>query len=346
MRELWSIVYCLCSTQPSFWKALTSLKPSIGVQREIAGFVVDDIDWAILREVGRNCRISYRELAKRVGLSTTAAMNRVASMLNDGTLVEFLVRPSDAMIGAEYYTAIVHTDASEDIEEFISRIGALPETIIVGELAGTLGRSYIATGQCIGSARLQEIGRILRGLHGVTEVELHPVTRFKRPSGGKMDLTRHHLLVLRSLAKAARMPVNEIAEETGLTRRRVRKIIKSLTETGAIIFTARGDFTRKRMTEVIVRTHYNDYDSSLRAFEGCREDTADTGLYDVYYSVTDPVAFAWFMVDDIREVDRVSKTLSKESFVVSSTPMVLKSMRKFPWFARLKLYEMLEGLDD
>jgi len=327
-------------------KALTSLKPFFKVQREIAGLAVDEIDWTILREVGRNCRISYRELAKRVGLSTTAAMNRVASMLNDGTLVEFLVRPSDAMIGAEYYTAIVHTDASEDIEEFISQIGALPETITVGELASTIGRSYITTGQCIGSARLQEIGRILRGLHGVTEVELHPVTRFKRPRGGKMNLTRHHLLVLRSVAKDARMPVNEIAEETGLTRRRVRKILKSLAETGAFIFSARGNFIKKRMTELIIRTHYDDHDSSLRAFEGCREDTAQTGLYDVYYSVTDPVAFVWFLVDDIREVDRVSKTLSREPFVVSTTPMVVKSVRKFSWFARLKLYEMLEGLDD
>ncbi len=307
---------------------------------------MDDIDWAILREVGRNCRISYRELAKRVGLSTTAAMSRVASMQKDGTLVDFSVRPSDAMIGAEHYVAILHTDASEDIEEFIGQIGALPETIIVGELASTIGRSYVVEGQCIGSARLQGIGRILRGLHGVTEVELHPVTRFKRPRGGKMDLTRHHLLVLRSLAKDARLPVNEIAEETGLTRRRVRRILKSLTETRAFLFTARGDFTKKRMTELVIRTHYDDYDSSLRAFEGCRETTAETGLYDVCYSATDPVAFVWFMVDDIREVDRVSKALSKEPFVVSTTPMVLKSMHKFPWFARLKLLEMLEGLDD
>lgn len=161
-----------------------------------------------------------------------------------------------------------------------------------------------------------------------------------------MNLTRHHLLVLRSVAKDARMPVNEIAEETGLTRRRVRKILKSLTETSAFIFGARGDFTKKRMTELIIRTHYDDYDSSLRAFEGCREDTAETGLYDVYYSATDPIAFVWYMVDDIREVDRVSKTLSKEPFVVSSTPMVLKSMKKFPWFAKLKLDEMLQGLDD
>jgi DNA-binding Lrp family transcriptional regulator len=315
-------------------------------QWSIAVFAVDEIDWAILREFWRNCRISYRELAKRVGLSTTAAMNRVAAMQEDGTLMGFGVSPSNAMIGAEHYFVVIHTDASENIEEFVGEVGALPETIVVGELASTRGRSYVATGQYIGSTRLQEIGRILRGLHGVEEVELHPMRRIMRSDGGKMDLTRHHLLVLRSLTKDARMPVNEIAEETELTRRRVRKILHGLTETGAFIFGARVNFTKKRLTELAIRIHYGDYDSSRRTFDEWRLNTAQTGLIDVYYSVTEPVALAWFLVKDIREVDRVSKKLAKETFVLSSNPMVLQSMWKFPWLSKFKMDEMLEGLDD
>lgn len=307
---------------------------------------MDDIDWAILREVGRNCRISYRELAKRIGLSTTAAMSRVASMQKDGTLMHFRVIPSNAMIGAEHYTAIIHTDASEDIEEFIVQIAALPETIIVGELASTRGRSYISNGQYIGSARLQEIGRLFRGFHGVAEVELHPTRRLFVPDGAKMELTKHHLLVLRALNRDARMSVNEIAEETGLTRRRVRRILNILTETGAFIFGMRANFSKKRLTELVIRTEYSSYDSSLLTFEEWRQNTGQTGLIAVFYSVTEPVAFAWFLVEDIRAVDKVAKTLAQQPFVVSSTPMVLQSMRKSRWLARLKLDEMLEGLDD
>lgn len=307
---------------------------------------MDEIDWAIIREVRSNCRISYRELAKRVGLSTTGAMNRVVAMEEDGTIMHFGVYPSNAMIDAEHYIVLIHTDASENIEELINSIGALPETIIVGELVTTKGRSYIATGQYVGSARLQEIGGTLRKIPGVKEVELHPIRRIMISDGAKMDLTRHHILVLKALNTDARMPVNKIAEESGLTRRRVRRILQSLAETGAFRFTTRVNFTKERMTELVIKTHYDDYDSSLLAFEDWHQNTERTGLVDVFYSVTEPDAFAWFMVKDIREVDRVSKTLANEPFVVSSTPMILKSMWKFPWLSRLKMEEMLSELDD
>ncbi|MHA2002985.1 MAG: AsnC family transcriptional regulator [Candidatus Thorarchaeota archaeon] len=307
---------------------------------------MDEIDWRLLKELQQDCRISYRELAKRVGLSTTAAMSRVAAMQDDGTIMEFGVAPSNTMIDAEHYIVLIHTDTSENIEELIDEIGALPETIIVGELVTTKGRSYVATGQYVGSARLQEIGRILRKLPGVEEVELHPVRRILVSDGTKMVLTRHHLLVLKALTTDARMPINRIAEETGLTRKRVRKILQNFKDTGAFRFGTRANFTKKRRTELVIKTHYDDYDSSLRTFDEWCQNTERTELFDVFYSITEPIAFAWFMVKDIRDVDRVSKAFAKEPFVVSSTPLVLQSMWKFPWLSELKMDEMLSELDD
>jgi DNA-binding Lrp family transcriptional regulator len=306
---------------------------------------MDEVDWLIIDELDKNCRISYRELAKRVGLSTTATMNRVVAMQDDGTIVQYVVLPSSAMIGAQGYIALIHTDASEDSEEFMEAIVALPETIIVAELATTKGRSYVTTGQWIGAQRLQEIGRFFREPEAVGEVELHPTRRTLVSSGSMMELTKHHLLVLRALNTNARKPINEISEETGLTRRRVRKILWSLMESGAFRFIIRLNLTTKRMTEVIVRIRYNDHGSSLHWYEELRQSGDLGALFDMFYSITDPIAFAWFFVDDIQGVNRLSKEIAKKSFVVSSTPLVLHSMKKSPWLAQIKLEEMISELD-
>jgi DNA-binding Lrp family transcriptional regulator len=204
----------------------------------------------------------------------------------------------------------------------------------------------VTMGQWIGAQRLQEIGRFFREPEAVEEVELHPVRRTWVSKGSKMELTKHHLLVLKALNTDARKPINEISEETGLTRRRVRNILQSFMESGAFRFIIRMNLTTKRMTEVVVRIRYNDYESSLHWYEELRRSGDLGSLFDMFYSITDPIAFAWFFVDDVRGVNRLSKEIAKEPFVVSSAPLVLHSMRKSPWLARIKLEEMITELDE
>ena len=305
---------------------------------------LDEIDWRILDELGENCRISYRELAKRVGLSTSGVMNRVALMREDGMIQCFFVIPSSTMIGAEGYAAIIHTDASENVNEFIDQVGGLQERIMLGELASTKGRTYFTTGQFIGLARLGEIGRYLRSLSGVDEVEIHPLKRMSVTKGKKMDLTRHHLLVLRSLLKDARKPIHEIADETGLSRKRVRRVLQELMESGAFRFSVRSHPSRKRMTEVIIKAEYNDYDVSYHEFEKAIQNGENTGIFDVFYSTIGPVAFAWFYCKDIQDANEVARDLSSAAFVNHATTFLFRSTWKYPWLAEYKLKEMVESI--
>jgi DNA-binding Lrp family transcriptional regulator len=204
----------------------------------------------------------------------------------------------------------------------------------------------VTMGQWIGAQRLQEIGRFFREPEAVEEVELHPVRRTWVSKGSKMELTKHHLLVLRALNTDARKPINEISEETGLTRRRVRIILQSFMESRAFRFMIRMNLATKQMAEVIVRIRYNDYESCLRRFEELRKSRELGSFEHSSFSITDPIAFAWFAVDDVQGINRLSKEIPKEPFVVSSTPLVLHSMKQSPWLARIKLEEMISELDD
>jgi DNA-binding Lrp family transcriptional regulator len=309
-------------------------------------FVMDETDWRILEALEGNCRLSYRELAKRVHLSTTAVMKRLKAMEKEGTIMHYMVIPSSAMIGTGGYMVIIHTHGRENSEELIRSIGELQETIIVGELVSSRGRSYVATGQYIGSERLQEIARFFRALEGVEDVELHQTKRLAVSKGYKMDLTNHHLLVLRSLRKDARMQVNEIASESGLTRRRVRKILQELLESGAFRFVTRVHLGLKRTTESIIRVRYDSSESGVRQFNQWIENIDNRGFFDVFSSITEPVAFCWFQCEDIQDMHRILKKIETQPFIETSTPLVIHSMHKFPWLAEYKLDEMIAGISD
>lgn len=88
------------------------------------------IDSNILRELQNNGRITYAELARRVGLTTTPCMERVKRMEREGVINGYT-----ALLNAEYLEAglvvfvqIRLSRTSQDIfEEFKNAAIALPE---------------------------------------------------------------------------------------------------------------------------------------------------------------------------------------------------------------------------
>ena len=61
---------------------------------------MDPTNRRILEELRNDCRISYKKLASRIGLSTTAVIRRVSSLIEDGSIMEFRVIPSQAILAA------------------------------------------------------------------------------------------------------------------------------------------------------------------------------------------------------------------------------------------------------
>ncbi|UCH03379.1 MAG: Lrp/AsnC family transcriptional regulator, partial [Candidatus Thorarchaeota archaeon] len=84
---------------------------------------LDPTSRRILEELGRDCRISFKKLAGRIGLSTTAVIKRVSSLIEDGTIMEFRVIPSQAMTGVSKFAAIVNTDGTENADDLVDLIG-------------------------------------------------------------------------------------------------------------------------------------------------------------------------------------------------------------------------------
>lgn len=156
--------------------------------------------------------------------------------------MKFSVCVSMEMLGVESVAGFVSTDGSENVIELMTQITKQP---MVNEIYRTSDRRYEYHAMVKGASETLGLNRFLRDLNGVTHVEMRPVVFLfpNKPSnyglntrGKKVTLTRDQLRVLKCLTAGARMPVAQIAQQTGFTPRRVRNIIRNLQEGGGVLF--------------------------------------------------------------------------------------------------------------
>jgi Lrp/AsnC family transcriptional regulator, leucine-responsive regulatory protein len=63
------------------------------------GTALDATDWAIVRELQRNARLSFNQLAKRVNLSAPSVATRVRRLEDEGVIEGYQARISPAAVG-------------------------------------------------------------------------------------------------------------------------------------------------------------------------------------------------------------------------------------------------------
>lgn len=318
--------------------------------------VLDPFDKKILWELHHNCRVSYQNLSRKLGISANAVKKRVKKLIDTGIIDSFTTILSPAMIGAEVLFAFVYTDGSEDENAFITTIGNNPLVFNVGFAVSGAGRVYTVYAQYTSSQDLSEIGRFLRQQQGVTHVEIHPLlptadTKTKHvPASGAIDtlteFSRLQLRVLRVLVDDARMPISEIAARTNLTARRVRKIIQELLESGAVMFSVRWNLSAGGYDQFVIRIEFDEETSNSLNLNGWLENQFTSEFWVVYHSASAPIVFATFVVLNLQEAELISRRIKQASFVKSTTLLVRFSETKFPWLGEIKLTELLkqEGL--
>jgi hypothetical protein len=167
---------------------------------------------------------------------------------------------------ADYCIAELSTDGTEHDEAFFERISTHPAVFIAMRIG--FQKIYVL-GQVVGPVGLFELGRFLRGLPCVQEVEInfmYPVSPTPLHSGSQytyrgnqVSFTKVQLQVLRCLLRDARIPATEIASEIGLSARRVRQVLQDLIKGGGLYFTI---FTKMSAGGVIPFNLVIDFDES------------------------------------------------------------------------------------
>lgn len=313
---------------------------------------LDPVDYALIQELQADGRISYQALARKFNLAPNTVKNRIKRLHKQNVLGGYFVVVSMAMLGAEHVAGYVSTDGSEKVIEFMEQIATHPG---VAEIYRTGDMRYEYWAMVSGASETLGFERFLQSLSTVTDVEVRPIEflfpnmppdYFMVSRGKKANFSKSQLQVLRCLFDDGRMPVSQIAQQTGFTARRVRKILRELIDGGGVhIFAGQNIFSLGDM-EYRLKIRYDESQARGRDII--------TGVYNKYpdafwwasITTNEPLVDIGLIIDRpgtavpiINEVKAASYTQSVEDYV--SYPRVVSG--NFP--LRLHLAELLIGAD-
>jgi DNA-binding Lrp family transcriptional regulator len=193
---------------------------------------LDSIDMGILRDLRANCRTTYQTMSQRYGISANAIRNRVERLQEKGFIASFVLLLSPAMADASPFFALAYSSYPLD-DAFVNEVG---NHRLVNRVGSDSYGSCVISGYYRIAEDLSEFNEFIRGFESIRDCEIHPIPMHR---GGATELSTLHLKVIRSLRDNPRKSIANIADESGLTARRVRSILNKLIENEIIRLTIR-----------------------------------------------------------------------------------------------------------
>ncbi|MHA1636614.1 MAG: winged helix-turn-helix transcriptional regulator [Candidatus Thorarchaeota archaeon] len=300
---------------------------------------MDQIDKMIINFLRDNCRVSLETLAQECSITANAVKKRIEKLMDLGVIDSYVLKLSLDMIDGVYLIGIVNTDKNEDSTEFIDQIGEYPMVT---------HSFYESSGMCVlfaevpGMKGLSELSAYIRGLANVEGAEFHvlPMDR-----GGRIKLGKSHLKVLRSLRNSPRMAVSTIARETGLTARRVKRIINELYETRAIRFTIHLTLNAGGSTMFVVRVSWNEKQTNATMIAEWFSNEYPVEYWYHYQSASDSILWAILVVDHIRDAEPIVRGLQQIPSVELTSMVIPYPEKRFKGLGIIALDEILEPID-
>ncbi|UCE09698.1 MAG: winged helix-turn-helix transcriptional regulator [Candidatus Thorarchaeota archaeon] len=306
----------------------------------LGGVCVDPIDKGILWDMRTDCRQSYQSLARKYGLTANAIRGRIDRLIKSGIIEGFQVVPSLTMMMADFVIALVTPDGSHNPDELIEKIGQHP---MVLQLAYMTNNDCFVYGEYSGTSGLHKLGAYLRGIDGVSAVQLHPLITER---GGRLELKNHHLLVLKELRDDARMSVAEIATRTGLTARRVRSAIADFTESDAIRFSIQWALNAGGSNAFFVFTSWDEEKTNLQGIEEWLSTKFPEDYWLSFVSAVEPLIISIFVVPHLSQSAAIQREVRSAPFVIEARTLLVFPSRKFQGLRHDYLDTVLAGIGE
>ena len=184
---------------------------------------MDDIDLKILNSLGRNGRLSYRNIAYAIGLTTKSVKVRVDKMISGNVIERFIALVNPSILG--YNTvctfAIRKNKLSNEITDRIKLVGDIQYQFTV--LGGAVGFSI-----AVREGSEEKIELLLKSLqHAILGVTIQNSS--SHPDMSK-SLTVTDYRIIKQLVLNPRMEISDIGKKISISpktvRRRLDRIIK------------------------------------------------------------------------------------------------------------------------
>ncbi len=297
---------------------------------------MDELDKKILGDLTQNCRISYQELSRRYEISANAIRRRILNLEESGEISGYSLSLSPEMLGVHRMLAILTSDGSRDELEVMDEIGNHP--LVIAAAAYSNG-TYAMVGEYRSNEELLKLTSHLRLIESIEGSEIHQIIE---PRGSHMELKNMHLRVLKPLLDEPRLSVVEISNRSGLTARRVRRLLSQLEDSNAIQFRTLVELGAATSIPFLARVTWNERKTNFQEILDLIIETYPLHHWETYISASEPVLYSLLAVESLTEVNEVVRDLRKCDKIDTVSANIAVFHKFYRSITRQMLLDMIE----
>jgi len=138
-----TLIYCGLNKNPSFICRFTDLY-ILDSKESIMSPKIDDLDLNILRELKRDARKSYREIAEKLNVAEGTIYNRVNKLQETGVIKGFISDIDFSKLGYDLITVIGITVEGGHLPELEKKIAEKPNVSALYDVTGDYDALIVA----------------------------------------------------------------------------------------------------------------------------------------------------------------------------------------------------------
>ena len=214
---------------------------------------LDDIDLQIIRLLARDCRTPYKGVAPVVGISSNAAKERINKMVASGAIERFVVRINPVIFGYEKECILTLRRVDKTIKEqdILNRVSLVGDIFVFAkQLGGAL--TFVLTVRAEAEDKIPILTDLLKpAIVQSIFVSYRPVT---------MRIYSSDLEIMKSLLSNPRMLIEDIAKESSLSSKTVKRRLHRMRENNILQFSISTNLSSMQLVgyvEFIVLIHIN-----------------------------------------------------------------------------------------
>ena len=187
---------------------------------------MDKIDIQILSYLLNNCRISDRQIGKKVGISGGTVKSRILKMIKQKIIEEFTLKIEPPILG---YNVIYFVVTGENLETILKQVKLIGEPFFVVPCVGGITVCSIVVKEDP-TQKIELAKNLMKDLRVLNIFEA------KNP-GIRSDLTKTDLKIIEILLEDPRAKIDQIAMQSGLSTKTITRSLNKLENNDAIQFT-------------------------------------------------------------------------------------------------------------
>ncbi len=134
---------------------------------------IDDLDRSILKELLKNSKRSYRQLADELEIAPGTALKRIKDMESEGIIKSYSIMIDHNKTGSQIIALVEIISSGGKLEEMGKKLSKLPNIYGVYETTGS--PDAIIIGRFRDTDELGKFARFLLGLPSVSRTNTHVV---------------------------------------------------------------------------------------------------------------------------------------------------------------------------